>query len=524
VNEQPLNLQDSFREIWRRRMLVTVVAVLCGLGGIIFAVLKPVDPTAVALVLLPPSTTSSSGAPANNTRTDAIIARSAPVLATAGAKVSPPLGAMKLRSLVTVGALSGQVLQIQVQAAPSSYAEQLANAVAASYVKYIGQLETSSSGPGLTALQQESAQLTQQIKDLQNQINTVSTRVATEGAGSSAGERDANLLGSLRNEQNEVSLQLNNVTSQVSIAQVASGSAENNTRILQNATGQPVDKYGFLITAGIVGFAVGLLGSAVFVLVRFQRDRRLRLRGEFARAAGAPVLASLEAPSCTTPSAWRDFLESQPRATAEWALRHLLHTLLNGGGQRSAVRVISFAGDSPALTTGPRLALHAAASGTPTALVPEDTAEPEDRSLVPLRAAFTGAEPVGRGLPFTIGLDDMGDDPPQLLVSIAIFDGKSATFGPSDGMNLLSISPSFVTADELAHLALEAADAGSALDGVVVVNPDPTDNTTGLIADDTLRVLPSGASAEGGHNGPARLGPRISNANGSPERLSSQER
>jgi len=267
MNEQPLSLHASLQEIWRRRLLVTVVAVLCGLGGIIIGCLKPADPTAVALVLLPPSAASSSGAPANDTHTDAVIARSTPVLAAAGAKVSPPLGAMELRTLVTVKALSGQILQIQAQAAPSGYAEQLANAVAASYVKYIGQLQKSSAGPGVAALEQESAQFTQQVKDLQTQIDTVSARIATEGAGSSTGQQDANLLSSLRNEQNQVSLQLNSVTNQISTAQLASGSAENTTRILQSAAAQPVARYGFLITAGIIGLAVGLLGGAVFVVV-----------------------------------------------------------------------------------------------------------------------------------------------------------------------------------------------------------------------------------------------------------------
>jgi hypothetical protein len=72
----------------------------------------------------------------------------------------------------------------------------------------------------------------------------------------------------------------------------------------------------------------------------------------------------------------------------------------------------------------------------------------------------------------------------------------------------LSISPNFVTADELARLVLAAADSGFVLDGVVVVNPDQTDNTTGSMRDDTLRLLPS----------PART------ANGiSPERLTRQQ-
>ena len=524
MNEQPLSLHASLQEIWRRRVLVAVVAVICGLGGVAFGFLKPQDSTAVALVLLPPSAASSSGAPANDTHTDAVIARSTPVLASAGAKVSPPLGVMKLRSLVTVTALSDQILQFQARAPLGSYAEQLANAVAASYVKYAGQLATTSAGSGLAALQKKSSQLTKSINDLQTQINTVIARIASEGAGSSAGQQDANLLNSLQNEQKQVSLELEGVTGQISTAQLASGTAASTTQILQYAAALPVDKYSLPITAGIVGFVVGLLGSAVFVVVRLPRGRRLRLRDEIARAAGAPVIASLEAPGCTTPSAWRELLESRPRATAEWALRHALHTVLNGGAPRRAVRVISFADDLPALTTGPRLALHAATSGTPTGLIPEDDSMPESRSLVPLRAVFTGAEPVGRGLPFSIGLNDTGNDPPQLLVSIVVFDGTPATLAACDTMNLLSISPNSVTADDLAQLALAVADGGSALDGVVVVNPDPNDNTSGHFAEDARRPLTSVQHPDGGDNELVRVGARTSITNASPERLSSQER
>jgi capsular polysaccharide biosynthesis protein len=523
MNEQPLNLRASLQEIWRRRLLVTVVAVLCGLGGVILGFLEPVDQTAIALVLLPPSAASTSGASANSTRTDAIIAESSPVLAAAGAKLSPPLGATDLKNLVAITALSGQVLQIHARAPRSTSAKQLANAVASSYVKYSDQLETSIAGPGVTALHQESALLTRQIRDLETQINVVSARIAHEAAGSSAGEQDASLLGALENEQNQVSIQLGNVTNQISTAQLASGSGANTTLILQNAVSQPVSQFGFRLTAGLVGFAAGLLGSAVFVLVRLQRDRRLRLRDEIARVVGAPVIASLDARGCANPSAWRKLLESRPPATAEWALRHVLHTLLNGGAQRRAVRVISFAGDSPALTTGPRLALHAAASGTPTRLIPEDHRVPEDRSLVSLRAAFTGAEPVGRGMPLTVGLNDVGEYPLQLPISIVVFDGKLPTLAWSDTTNLLSISANFVTADELAELALEIADRGSVLDGVVVVNPDPTDNTSGLIAHDTLRLLPFGAHAVGGDGQPVLLRARTRKETGSPERLWSRE-
>jgi hypothetical protein len=382
----------------------------------------------------------------------------------------------------------------------------LANAVAASYVTYIGRLEGSTEDATVTALQHESDLLTEQINDLQGQINTVNTRIASEGSGSTAGQQDTDLLGSLRSEQNQVSLQLNRVTGQITNAQLESGSTVNTTRILQKATTQPTSKFTLPIEAGIIGIVIGLLGSTAFVLMRLQSGTRLRLRDEIARVAGAPVIASLESPRCLTLFEWRAFLEERPRATDEWALRHLLRTIPNGGGagRPQAIRVISFADDSPAMTTGPRLALQAAGSGTPTALLPEDPIGPGGTSMAPLRAVFTGVEPVGRGLPISMGLGDTNEGPFTLIVSVVIFDGTSASLTSSDAINLLSISPNFVTADELARLALAAADSGFALDGVVVVNPDPTDNTTGSMRDDTLRLLPSPVRTDAGIS-PERL-------------------
>jgi capsular polysaccharide biosynthesis protein len=513
VTEQPLNLRASLQEMRRRRLLIIVVAAVCGIAGLAYGLFTPAKETAVALVLLPPPTaptagnsgnTGNTGATGNSINTNALIAKSTPVLAAAGAKVSPPLGASGVKKLVTVTPLSGQILQIQAQDRASTYAVQLANAVAASYVTYIGNLQGSTEQAAVTALQHESDLLTEQINDLQSQIDTVTSRVASEGAGSSAGQQDTDLLGSLRSEQNQVSLELNRVTGQITNAQLETGSTVNTTRILQRATTQPASKDGLAIELAIVGILIGLLGGTAFVLIRLQRGRRLRLRDEIARVAGAPVIASLEAPRCITLFDWRTLLEERPRAIDEWALRHLLRTIPTGVGRPQAVRVLSFADDSPAMTTGPRFALQAAGSGTPTALLPEDPVGPSRTSLAPLRAAFTGVQPVGRGLPITVGLGDTDEAPYTLIVTVAIFDGTSANLTSTDAINLLSISPNFVTADELAQLALTVADSGFVLDGVVVVNPEPTDNTTGSMRDDTLRLLPSPARTDAGSS-PERL-------------------
>ena len=515
MNEQPLNLRASLQEIWRRRFLVIVVAVLCALGGLAYGLHKPVNQSAIALVLLQPSTASGSGntgntgntgAVGNGIETEAVIARSTPVFAAAGSKISPPLGALEAEKLVTVTPLSGQILQIQAHAPESRYAVQLANAVAASYIDYVGQLKADSARTAVTALQDESTQLTQQIKNLQFEITTVTDRLASEAAGSNQGQQDTELLASLRSEQNAASLQLNSVTNQITNARIENGSTASTTRVLQMATAQPASKYGFAIEAGIIAFVIGVLGSAAFVLVRSQQEHRLRFRDEIARTAGVPVIVSLDAPSCTTVSAWRDLLAGRTRATTEWSLRHVLHSLSNSSGSRPAVRVISFAGDSAALATGPQLALQAAASGTPTVLVAEAASESEDHSLTQLRAAFATAEPVNPGLPLTLGLNDTGQDPPELVVSLVVFHDNSTVLTPSDAVNLLSISADVVTAEELAQLALQVADSGSVLEGIVVVNPDPSDNTTGLIKVDTVRRLPSRTGAEGGDPGLVQLG------------------
>jgi capsular polysaccharide biosynthesis protein len=515
VTEEPLNLRASLQEIWRRRLLVIAVATLCGLGGLVYGFLKPANQTAVALVLLPSSAASGSGNTGNtgnagNTGNDittqALIARSTPVLAAAGAKLSPPLGALAVEKVLTITPLSGQILQIQAQAPTSRYAVKLANAVAASYVGDIRQMEADTTRGTVAALQQEAAQLTQQTKNLQYEIAVLTARIATEAAGSSQGEQDTNQLGSLRSEQNQVSLQLNNVTNRITNTQLENGSTGSTARILQMATAQPASRYGFPIGASVIGFALGALGSAAFVLIRLQQGHRLRLRDEIARSAGAPVIASLDAPSCATLAAWRDLFAGPPRATTDWSLRHVLRSIPYSSSSRQTVRVISFAGDLPALATGPRLAQHAAASGIPTVLVPETPPESEDRSLTALRAAFTSAEPVNRGLPLTLGQKDTGTDLADLVVSLVVFKGNSTVLTPSDAANLLSISANVITDEELAQFALQASDSGLAIEGVVVVNPDPSDNTTGLIRHDMVRRLPSRAGADGGDHEVVHLG------------------
>src|ERR1700683_760369 len=100
MNDERLNIRASMRAIWRRRVRVLVVAVVCGLAGVVYGFLAPTKATAVALVLLPHSATSSSVG--SSVATGEAIAKSTPVLAAAGGKLSPPLGALEVKKLVSV--------------------------------------------------------------------------------------------------------------------------------------------------------------------------------------------------------------------------------------------------------------------------------------------------------------------------------------------------------------------------------------------------------------------------------------
>jgi hypothetical protein len=131
---------------------------------------------------------------------------------------------------------------------------------------------------------------------------------------------------------------------------------------------------------------------------------------------------------------------------------------------------------------------------------------------------------VGRGLPIICEPNDKSDGPTPFQVSIVVFNDESSTLAPADTINLLSISPDSVTADQVARLALAVADSGSGLDGVVVVNPESADITSGLITDEGLRLVPSDVPTNEGDYETVRLEALTKNVNGSAKRLSSRER
>lgn len=134
MSEQTLDLKKSLRIAWRHKIIVGIMAALGLLLGAGYATLNPAMLTSSTIVVLPPSTP--------NMATEVVVASSDPVLQGAVPSLGPGMSLSKLRSEVKVRSLTSTVLSFTAQAG-TAQAEAAANAVAQSYIDYVG----SSSSP-----------------------------------------------------------------------------------------------------------------------------------------------------------------------------------------------------------------------------------------------------------------------------------------------------------------------------------------------------------------------------------------
>jgi hypothetical protein len=181
-----------------------------------------------------------------------------------------------------------------------------------------------------------------------------------------------------------------------------------------------------------------------------------------------------------------------------WALRRLLRQLPSADGSpHAAVKVLSFADDAIALAVGPQVATFAASMGTPTTLLPD-----EGPAVVHLRAACQTSHSPNRPVQL---LTVDGENPDEvteeaeLAISVTAIQRNEPQLDDSArDTTLLAVSSGFATVDDLARLALAAIDSGHPIDGIVVANPDPDDNTTGGVIDAPApRRLPAQSAAPG---------------------------
>jgi capsular polysaccharide biosynthesis protein len=125
-----MDFRRFWQAVWRHKYIV-VLCVIVGVGaGIAYSVESPPLLTGTTLVVLPT-------AAKYNIQTQVLVASSDPVLLEAAETVRPPMSLQLLRQRVQVGNLTPSVVSISGKATTASRAEDLANAVANSYLAYI---------------------------------------------------------------------------------------------------------------------------------------------------------------------------------------------------------------------------------------------------------------------------------------------------------------------------------------------------------------------------------------------------
>jgi capsular polysaccharide biosynthesis protein len=130
MSQQALDLRRSVQTVRRHKILVGIMAALGLLAGAAYVVLHPPQLSSTALVILPNSAPSTS--------TQVVIAESEPVLSAALPMIHPPVSLAELSHEIHVKSVTSYILSFSAHGKTAGAAEATANAVAASYVAYVG--------------------------------------------------------------------------------------------------------------------------------------------------------------------------------------------------------------------------------------------------------------------------------------------------------------------------------------------------------------------------------------------------
>jgi hypothetical protein len=245
---------------------------------------------------------------------------------------------------------------------------------------------------------------------------------------------------------------------------------------------------------GVIGILAGALMGFIVVLAVGRNDRRLRERDDIANSIGVPVLMSIPVEHPSDAPEWTVLLtEYEPGIVHAWRLRQALQQLgvretprgSESGGVVS-VGILSLASDPGALALGPHLVAYAASLGIRAVLIvgPQQDATAAAALRTACAASVPGSSKRANFLR-VVATDGAATVPSgaELIVAVAVVDRRTPQVPemPPTTSTLLAVSANAATAEELARVATIAAADGRDVSGILVADPDPSDQTTGRI-------------------------------------------
>jgi capsular polysaccharide biosynthesis protein len=495
VNEQALDLRAMWAILRRRSAAVAVAAMVGALMGVGLLFLFPPEWTSNSSVLLPTSTQPGSGRMGGyEADTQILIAGSTDVLARAGQAVTPQLSASEVENRLSLDSPASAVLRFTASGQSAEAAEALADAAAASLVGFLGETSDVLTETERSALQERADTLTASLNELDKQLEKTSQRLKNEDVDSAQGRADAAALAELTANRGSTVLELDSIKKQLNGDDVTSGQVSAGATVIHQAA--PAERPD-LVTRAVttVGGAVlvAILGAVVWVIVSTRRDMTLRTRDSLANAIDVPVVASVHGHRGTTPQSWSNLLDSYvPDNVDGWALRQLIRRV-SPGSTDSLVRhpdleadfqpvvIISMSRDRAAMSAAPQIASFAASIGIKSELVAAQAHE-DAEDLFAACSRPPGREQVRPGL--TVGIRQDVRHTGDLVVLMAVLDRRNPDLfirRSENAVTLLAVGPGTATAEDLAGVAVACAYAHHPLDGIVVVDPDPLDHTTGRL-------------------------------------------
>ena len=451
MSEKALNLRESVRIVRRRTRLVSAVAVVGLLAGGAYSTLRPPLLTSTTLIVLPQTAQAANNAAAANSSggsdtymaTQAVIARSTPVLSAALSSARPAMSLDALRADIQVNILTGYIMSINAHGKLAADAEATANAVAKSYIAYAN----SPSSP----IPQASARILQPAASASGQNRWVAlTIIALIGALAGALIGVIAALAISRKDQRL--WKRDEIASSIGVPVLASLSVRH-----------PRD------AADWMDLLEGYEPAA--------RDA-WRMRQALQHLGLADISGSNGTPSKDNENGSLLLsvlsVSSDPRAIAL--------------GPQLAVTA-AFMGIPTTLIIGPQDDISAtAALRTACAMPPpQPSKRPGNLQVI---------------ADYDANFDDRF--PTALTVYVAVVDDRTPQMTQTmrAGITILGVSAGAATADQIAQVAVNAAAHGSRVAGILVADPEPADHTTGLVpqlARPTQRPLPmrlSGSTTE----------------------------
>jgi capsular polysaccharide biosynthesis protein len=480
------DLRSTMATLRRRRRALAAAAVIGLVAGVVYVFVEPPPLSSTTLVLLPTPALAESSS--SDVETQVRIALSATILERAGQAVEPKLSASKVEKRVDVSAPTNQLLQIKATSTKAAEAQTLSQAAADAYVGYVSDTAREVTQAALADLNVRKDDLEKQILNLRDEMAATAKRQRAANPNSPEGREEARLLAGLRQEQADLSLQLDKVKDKIATGTPVGGSTAG-TAVIQKATEAtgPSTLIRLLTWPAFGAVALTIVVAAVLLALSL-RDTRVRLRDEIADAVGSPVLAAVRSRPQRSVAGWSTLLETYEATPVEaWAFRRILRGLvpsdrraeLRAAGKfdhPKSLTVVSLSGDGRGLAIGPQLAAFAASLGVTTRLV---TGVGDEKAAALWAACAAEHEAQLRPSLYVGNLPD--GQPIDLTITLVVADRRHPNLreAPATAATILSVASATATDQELARVAVAVDDTGRGIDGIVVADPDQTDRTSG---------------------------------------------